>query len=432
MDSRSSQHVFLLGFAALLPLFLGALCDVNLLAPREARRVVVRALVDDIIDDYLIVTPFATFTPTPAAADLAMAGTFTPTPTPTPVPGEDGGNSGSGGSAGGEESPGGAVPPGGSNPPVNPSDTPASQPTTTGTATQVPTATPLPTQTPSATALPTATPWPSDTPLPPPTATSPPDTGKPPTNTPVPPTNTPPPTATFTPVPPVVSFSAANYPAPEDIGSVTINVTLDKASSGNVRVNYATANNTAFAPNDYAPRAGTLNFGPGQTSQTFSVTIVDDAVDDPDTEQFRLTLSGAINATLGSQSTASVTIADNDPLPVLQFSSVNYDVLESGVPTFTLTLDRPSGKNVSFTYAPTIGGTAFENEDYNTLISARTLSPGVDGVGPTSAVLTWPGLIDDIFPEPDETVLIALSGLVNADPGTILTTTLTIIDDDPR
>jgi hypothetical protein len=227
-----------------------------------------------------------------------------------------------------------------------------------------------------------------------------------------------------------VSFSAANYPAAEDIGSVTINVTLDKASPGNVSVNYATANNTAFAPNDYAPRSGTLNFGPGQTSRTFSVTIVDDAVDDPDTEQIQLTLSGAVNATLGSQSTASVTIADNDPLPVLQFGSVNYAVLESGVPTFTLTLDRPSGKNVSFTYAPTTGGSATENLDYTPLIFARTLSPGVDGVGATAAVLNWPGLIDDTLVEPDETVLIALTGVVNASPGRVLTTTLTITDND--
>ena len=48
----------------------------------------------------------------------------------------------------------------------------------------------------------------------------------------------------------------------------------------NVTVNYATADGTASAANDYISTSGPLTFNPGITSQTVDVTIVQDAIDE--------------------------------------------------------------------------------------------------------------------------------------------------------
>lgn len=119
---------------------------------------------------------------------------------------------------------------------------------------------------------------------------------------------------TTPPPPPAGSlqFSAASYAVNENGGSVTITVTRTGGSTGAVSVTYATSNGTAAAGSDYTATSGTLTFADGETSKTFSVAVLDDALDEPD-ETVNLTLSSpAGGATLGT-STAVLTITDNDP-----------------------------------------------------------------------------------------------------------------------
>ena len=54
-------------------------------------------------------------------------------------------------------------------------------------------------------------------------------------------------------------------------------VTLSRAASGTVTVEYATADGTATAGSDYTARSGTLTFDPGETAKTVSVPVLDDA-----------------------------------------------------------------------------------------------------------------------------------------------------------
>ena len=67
-------------------------------------------------------------------------------------------------------------------------------------------------------------------------------------------------------------------------------VTLTRASSLTVTVNYATASGTAGAPDDYTTRTGTVTFAPGETTQNVLVPIVGDAVNEP-AETFVVNLS---------------------------------------------------------------------------------------------------------------------------------------------
>lgn len=72
-------------------------------------------------------------------------------------------------------------------------------------------------------------------------------------------------------------------------------VSLSAPSTQEVRVNYATANGSAFAPTDYTGGSGTLVFAPGQTAKSVSVAVQGDVAVEPN-EAFFVNLSGAMNA----------------------------------------------------------------------------------------------------------------------------------------
>src|SRR6185295_13238043 len=97
-----------------------------------------------------------------------------------------------------------------------------------------------------------------------------------------------------------------------------------------VSVNYSTTDGTAQAGSDYQGTSGTLNFAPSQTSATFTVTIKNDALIEPD-ETVALSLSGATGgAQLTSGATATLTITNDDIAAPgqLQFASATYGVSE--------------------------------------------------------------------------------------------------------
>ncbi len=118
--------------------------------------------------------------------------------------------------------------------------------------------------------------------------------------------------------PGTLEFSSSTYSAAEDGTSVTITVDRTGGSDGVVSVDYATSDETAAAGSDYTAAGGTLTFANGQTSNTFTVNIIDDSVHEGD-KTVNLTLSNATGgATLGTQKTALLTITDNEPAkPVL-------------------------------------------------------------------------------------------------------------------
>lgn len=114
-----------------------------------------------------------------------------------------------------------------------------------------------------------------------------------------------------TPVSGTLAFSNATYSVAENGGSALITVNRSGGSSGSVTVNYASSNGTASAGSDYTAVSGTLTFASGVASQTFSVPIIDDAVAESN-ETVNLTLSNATGGATLDQSSAVLTIVDND------------------------------------------------------------------------------------------------------------------------
>jgi Calx-beta domain-containing protein/WD40 repeat protein len=109
-----------------------------------------------------------------------------------------------------------------------------------------------------------------------------------------------------------VQFSAATYSVNESGGTATITVTRTGGTGGVVTVDFATSDGTATATQDYTPASGTLTFNPGVTSQTFTVPILNDTLDESD-ETVNLTLSNPTGgATLGTPGQAVLTIIDDD------------------------------------------------------------------------------------------------------------------------
>ena len=97
--------------------------------------------------------------------------------------------------------------------------------------------------------------------------------------------------------PPAISVS---YPeASEEPGAVlAFLVTLDRASSSEVTVDWRTQDNTARAGQDYVAGTGTVVFAPGQTEQTVNVSVLVDDDDDEPRETMLLLLSDATGATI--------------------------------------------------------------------------------------------------------------------------------------
>ena len=91
-------------------------------------------------------------------------------------------------------------------------------------------------------------------------------------------------------------------------GTIGFVVTLTGSTGGTVSVDYATADGTAVAGEDYEAASGTATFASGERETTVSVMLLSDDLFEPE-EHFELELSSAVNATV-AVGVAAATILD--------------------------------------------------------------------------------------------------------------------------
>jgi hypothetical protein len=240
-------------------------------------------------------------------------------------------------------------------------------------------------------------------------------------------------------MPGAFSLSSATYGVGEGDGSATVTVNRTGGSDGVVTITVDTSDGTATGGAscggavDYQSASNPTNvlmFNNGETSKTFNIPICDDATVEG-SETFNVTLSTPTGgATLGSPSSATVTITDNDVAPAgtIQFNSTTYSVGESGG-NATLTVTRTGGSNgaISATYSfaditATGGATCAGAVDYDN--DGGTV---MFGDGDTMDKTVTVPICSDSADESDETFSATLSG---ANVGTPSSTTVTITDDD--
>lgn len=223
-----------------------------------------------------------------------------------------------------------------------------------------------------------------------------------------------------------VHFSTATYSGTESGSTVQLTVQVTGTNLGPSSVDYATSDGSAIAGSDYTAKSDTLDFLPGITQRTIDVNLTDDTIVEDD-ETFTVTLSNATgDFTLGSPSTATVTIQDDDDPAgqTLAFSAPNATIAEDGG-LVALAVTRSGGSTGTATvdYA-TSNGTATTPSDYTSRSGTLIFT-----AGQTSMTISVP-ITNDTATESNETFTVTLSSPTGASLGTPSSSTVTIVDDD--
>jgi hypothetical protein len=176
---------------------------------------------------------------------------------------------------------------------------------------------------------------------------------------------------------PTVQFSAPTYQVNEG-GSISVTVVRSGPAGlpGTMTVAYATTDGTAINGTDYRAVSGTLTFGPGVASRTFSVpTINNNTQQNPGNRTLTATLSGVTGGTLGLQGTATLTVADNDVVGHVFFSTATYTARKNGgIAAITVRRDgTAAGATVAYM---TVDGTAHAPANYTAKSGTLTFNPG--------------------------------------------------------
>ncbi|MEM0895843.1 MAG: glycoside hydrolase family 9 protein [Verrucomicrobiota bacterium] len=165
--------------------------------------------------------------------------------------------------------------------------------------------------------------------------------------------------------PPVLSIDDVSIPEGNGTRQAGIAVTLTPSAATTVSVSWRTIDETALAGSDFLGASGTLEFQPGETSNTLQVNILGDAVAEAD-EQFAIQLFNPADATIG-RSTALVTLVNDDTDPAFTISSARIfegDSSQSKDMVFTVSIDPPVGVATSVGYY-TSDGEALAGTDYS-------------------------------------------------------------------
>ena len=109
----------------------------------------------------------------------------------------------------------------------------------------------------------------------------------------------------------VLEFNAASYSVTEGTRTITVTVERTGDTSSATEVTYSATDGSAQQRSDVIPVIGRLRFEPGETSKSFIIFITDDAHVEGD-ESLTLELGNVVDGTLGNNSTATLTIVDND------------------------------------------------------------------------------------------------------------------------
>lgn len=205
-----------------------------------------------------------------------------------------------------------------------------------------------------------------------------------------------------------------------DAATAELTVNLSQASDVRVKVDFATADNSAttttdksapITDNDYRQTTGKISFAPGQTSKTIRIPITTDNIYEQD-ETFFVNLTNAVNATIGDAA-ATVTIENDDSAPTLTIANVSMAEGDSGTTSFelevTLTLANPTSLPVTVKYATDDDTATLDDNDY--LAASGTLTFQPDGTLTQTIQVLVNG---DTALEEDETFFINLTDPTNA------------------
>lgn len=206
----------------------------------------------------------------------------------------------------------------------------------------------------------------------------------------------------------VFVFSASEYQIGEDMDDVTVTIERKSGTEGSVTVQYEAKDGTADSEHYDSISATSVTFNDGESTKTFDVTILDNnELKGNKTVNLRL-LSPTGGASLGSLSTATLTIVDDENEVVdfdnggFRFEDEEYNASE-GEP-LVIRVDRMGGAlgEVTVQYA-TQNTLAKAGDDYTEASGTLTFKEGE-----AQKLITIP-ILDDDKNDPNETFKVHLS-----------------------
>jgi Calx-beta domain/FG-GAP-like repeat len=180
-------------------------------------------------------------------------------------------------------------------------------------------------------------------------------------------------------------------------------VSLSEAATQTVAIDYRVVGRSAGENSDYNGVTGRLEFPPGTRTQTISIPVRGDAVDEID-ETFQLVLSNPSNASL-IDTIGVGTIVDDDTPPTVGIGDVSVVEGSNGNPgqlIFNASLSSASGRKAKVGFS-TLDGTAAAGSDFT--LATRTLVFNEGDITKQVVIAINP----DDFVEPDESFRIKLS-----------------------
>ena len=219
---------------------------------------------------------------------------------------------------------------------------------------------------------------------------------------------------------PVVSI-VANLPnAAEGGASGQFTVSRTGPTATALTVNYSLTGSTATNGTDYTAIATSVTIPVGQSSAVINVAPIQDALNEG-TETVIVTLSTNAAYTVGSPSTATVFIADDDR-PAVNIVATQPNAAEGGA-SGQFTITRSGATGIAITVSISISGTATSGADYTALPTTVAFA-----ANQTTATLNVVP-VDDALVEGPESVMVTLSaGTYDIGPNNFAV--VTIADND--
>jgi hypothetical protein len=220
---------------------------------------------------------------------------------------------------------------------------------------------------------------------------------------------------------PEVGFVQADQSVEENAGNVSVQVQLSAVSSLPITVPLSLSG-SATPGIDFLFDQDSVVIPPGSSSASLNIQVLDDLL--PESyETVVIALGQPTNAVLGMPNAFPLTLVDDDPQPEVNFVQSDQSVDESAG-TVSIQLQLSSVSSLPITVPLSLSGSA---------------TPGIDFLFNQDSVVIPPGntvasldvqVMDDLVPEPSETVEIALGQPTNAVTGIPITQTLTILPSD--
>jgi gliding motility-associated-like protein len=232
---------------------------------------------------------------------------------------------------------------------------------------------------------------------------------------------------------PEVNFTVPSGSGPENITSVSVQVSLNYPHTSDISLSFAATGGTATAGVDYNLAPGTVTIPSGSLTGSFTIIVINDALVEPSETIITGISNPSPGLSIGSQSSHTYTIFNDDNV-YASFSSATSSGPEgnAAAPVSSLQIvvsGGITGQPGSLILIVTNGtASAADWSQTTNLISI----PAGDYTTPVSisipaSVLT---ILGDLTVEPDETINLSMNTFVTVIAGPAVNSVYTILNDD--